>query len=394
MMHVKYLKSTHSDIHFDDVSLAFLHELSKELGEDVLIDDKEEVTEGSLPIFFIASGGTEEVFLKRYTSFKGPVYLLTMEKRNSLAASMEILSYLQEKGIPGQILHGNIKELASQLRIVSRIYSTKKKLQGLRLGVTEASDWLIASNIDANLLKKKSGMEMIELSMEELCAQINKKEYPKCKFTEELARSSVSAPELEKALHVYGGLRRIVDKYRLQGITVKCFDLLEPYQTSGCLALAILNAQGIHAACEGDRRSLLSMSVLAELTGEPVFMANPARLDLEQREIVLAHCVLPLNMPNKYKLMTHYESGIGLAISADLSKERYTLFKMKENFQDFVAMEGTLIENLHEENMCRTQIRLQMDEPLEYFLTHPIANHHMVVKGEHKELIENFFRSF
>lgn len=56
MMHVKYLKSTHSDIHFDDVSLAFLHELSKELGEDVLIDDKEEVTEGSLPIFFIASG--------------------------------------------------------------------------------------------------------------------------------------------------------------------------------------------------------------------------------------------------------------------------------------------------------------------------------------------------
>ena len=67
---------------------------------------------------------------------------------------------------------------------------------------------------------------------------------------------------------------------------------------------------------------------------------------------------------------------------------------MKENFQDFVAMEGTLIENLHEENMCRTQIRLQMDEPLEYFLTHPIANHHMVVKGEHKELIENFFRSF
>ena len=160
---------------------------------------------------------------------------------------------------------------------------------------------------------------------------------------------------------------RIEDKYCLQGITVKCFDLLEPYQTSGCLALAILNAQGIHAACEGDQRSLLSMSVLAELTGEPVFMANPARLDLEQREIVLAHCVLPLNMPQKYNLMTHYESGIGLAISADLSKERYTRFKMKENFQDCVAMGGTLIENLYEENMCRTQNRLRVEGPLEYF---------------------------
>ena len=166
---------------------------------------------------------------------------------------MEILSYLQEKGIPGQILHGNIKELALQLRIVSRIHSTKEKLQGFRLGVTEASDWLIASNIDTNLLKKKSGMEMIELSMEELCAQINKR-VSEVQVTEELARSSVSAPELEKALHVYGGLRRIVDKYRLQGY-VKCFDLLEPYQTSGCLALAIPQRTGIHAACEEIKES-------------------------------------------------------------------------------------------------------------------------------------------
>ena len=71
MMHVKYLKSTHSDIHFDDVSLAFLHELSKELGEDVLIDDKEEVTEGSLPIFFILPGERKKSSSQDTPPFQG-----------------------------------------------------------------------------------------------------------------------------------------------------------------------------------------------------------------------------------------------------------------------------------------------------------------------------------
>ncbi len=394
MIQVKYLRSNHVDVHFDDVSKLFLKQLSEELGEEVLMDDKIELSEGSLPLFFIASGGTEEVFVSRYNHLKGPVYLLTMEKRNSLAASMEILSWLQEKGIPGQILHGNMQELACQLKGLLRIHSVKQKLKTLRLGVTEPSGWLIASTIDRELLKEKSGIELIDLPMEELRLEIDKKEYPEDEFTKELGSKQVPSIELEKALYVYGGVRRLVEKYNLQGISIKCFDLLEPFQTSGCLALALLNAQGIHAACEGDERSLLSMTVLAELTGEPIFMSNPARLDLNSREIVLAHCVLPLNMPKKYTLMTHYESGIGLAISADLSEERYTLFKMKENFQDYVAMEGTLTQNLHEDDMCRTQIRLRMDEPLDYFLKRPIANHHMVVRGEHKELIAAFLNSY
>jgi L-fucose isomerase-like protein len=391
---VKYLRSDHVDVHFDEVSQTFLQSLSEAFGDDIVIDKKEAIEPGELPLFFIASGGTEEVFLRRYSHTTGPVYLLTMEKRNSLAASMEILSYLRERGIPGQILHGSVEELASQLHLICRTHSVKQKLQGLRLGVTEPSGWLIASKVDRDLLKRTSGIEMIDLSMEELCEEIDKKEYPQDALTQDLASKQVPSLELEKALHVYGGVKRIAQKHNLHGISIKCFDLLEPYKTSGCLALALLNAQGIHAACEGDERSLLSMAVLAELTGEPIFMCNPARLHQETRDIVLAHCVLPLNMPQKYTLMTHYESGIGLAISADLSKERYTLFKMKENFQDYVAMEGTLTQNLHEDDMCRTQIRLRMDEPLDYFLKRPIANHHMVVRGEHKELIAAFLNSY
>ncbi|MCP6606349.1 hypothetical protein NL500_29585, partial [Klebsiella pneumoniae] len=79
---------------------------------------------------------------------------------------------------------------------------------------------------------------------------------------------------MERALNVYGACRRIVDRYALDAITLRCFDLLEPACITGCLALGILNAEGIWAACEGDSRSLVSMVVIGELTGQSVFMAN------------------------------------------------------------------------------------------------------------------------
>lgn len=394
MVSVKYLRTHQVDESFDQVSQKFLSEVSKNLEQDLVIDQTTGFAPDQIKLFFIASGGTEELFVTDYGDIEGPVFLLTMERRNSLAAAMEILTWLQKKGITGQILHGTTEELAQQLNNMIQIQTVKQRLKTFKLGVTEPSGWLIASQADRNLVKQKSGIEIVDLSMSELRAEINKKTYPEDDWTRQLAAKSIATTELEKALHIYGGVKRLADKYGLQGISIKCFDLLEPYQTSGCLALGLLNAAGYHAACEGDELSLISMTVLAELTSQPIFMSNPARLDLSKREIVLAHCVLPLNMPTSYQLMTHYESGIGLAIAGELDHDRYTVFKMKDNFTDYIALEGQLVENLHEGDMCRTQIKLRLDEPLDYFLKRPIANHHMVVRGGHKALIKAFFDTF
>lgn len=124
---------------------------------------------------------------------------------------------------------------------------------------------------------------------------------------------------MDKALQVYGALKRLIARYDLTGVTVKCFDLLGRIHTTGCLALALLNAEGIPAACEGDQKSLVSMAVLEALTGQAGFMANPSCMDPEKSEIIFAHCTLPINMPDSYHLVTHFESGIGVAVSGDLA---------------------------------------------------------------------------
>ena len=111
----------------------------------------------------------------------------------------------------------------------------------------------------------------------------------------------------------YGAFRRLVERYQLAGVSVRCFDLLTLVKNTGCLGLALLNANGIFGGCEADLPTLLSMSILGTVSGQHAFQCNPSRVDRAANEIVFAHCTLPLDMPEKYHLGTHFESKIGFA---------------------------------------------------------------------------------
>ena len=386
--------NSNNDPDFDENCQAFFKDVSQGFGEDLFVADEQTFVKQSTQVFFVASGGSEQQFKKIYNLIEGPYYLLTRQSHNSLAAAMEILTFLREKGLKGEIIHGESESVGKKLARIVRVRKVQERLKKYRLGTTGESDWLIASKVDPVTLKAASGMEMVDLPFDELLSEIKKNTYPENQYTEEIKRSGYNGEEIERALGVYGALRRLVDQYSLNGVTVRCFDLLQPVCITGCLALGILNAEGIHAACEGDGRSLVSMTVLGELTGQPVFMANPSKLFPEKQEIILAHCILPLNMPKSYQLTTHFESGLGILVSAELPLGSCTMFKCKEDFKEYFAQSGEIMENLHEGCLCRTQIRIKTQESLSYFLTRPISNHQMICLGDHKVLIDEFFASY
>lgn len=213
--------------------------------------------------------------------------------------------------------------------------------------------------------------------------------YEKNQWTELLESKGYSKKEMDKALNIYGALKRLIQKHQLTGLSLRCFDLLEPLNTTSCLALAILNAEGYVAGCEGDEKSLLSMVVAQELLGESVFMANPSMLDIQKEELLIAHCTIPLDYPEKVYLNTHFESGIGLAVASKFAFEDVTLFKM-DSFNNFVAKEGSLKESLFKTDLCRSQMLLHLPGAMDYFLKHPIANHHMVLRGHRAQLLKGF----
>ena len=377
----------------DEGNFPWLKKLSELTGYEFELTDIDHINDYDLVFDFIGGGGTEGMILQVLDKLPKPVFLLTTGANNSLAASMEILSYLRQNDIEGEIIHGSDEFVVKRINELYKVFNAKKRISNFKFArVGKPSDWLISSEVDAKESKELNGIEIIDIPMEEFFDEINKKEYKENKYTELIKQRPFDSNEIEKAFHIYGALRRLVDKYELDGLTVRCFDLLDSVHSTGCAALAILNSEGIYASCEGDVPALVSMAILGELSNEPVFMANPSRIDTDNNEIVFAHCTLPISMPEDFCIMTHFESQIGVAFRGKINEGIVTVFKCDGLMEEYFVSKAELLKNLTEYNLCRTQIQLKMDKPVMYFLQESIGNHHLIVKGDYQELIDEFFK--
>lgn len=388
---VYQIQSSLSQVTQDHVN-AYLSTIEKALGEKLLPTDMSAFQKADFGLLFVASGGSEGIFLSKYDQIADrPLYILTSGESNSLAASMEILSYLKQRGKKGEIIHGSVEDVARRIQSLRKAVTARAMLRGTRTGlIGKKSDWLIASSDDGAAYQEKLGLTLVPVEIEELIEESKKASYPENQYTRQLKDLGYDKAEMEKSLAVYGALRRIVDKYKLNAVTVRCFDLLDTVKTTGCLGLAILNAEGIYAGCEGDVPSIISMEILGAVSGNPVFMCNPSRINTANGEMVLAHCTLPVNMPEKMRLTTHYESNMGVAIAGKIPETACTIFKASSGLDRYFVKSGEIVENLHEKHLCRTQIKLKLDD-FSYFLTNPINNHHLVCLGDQTDSINEFF---
>ena len=217
------------------------------------------------------------------------------------------------------------------------------------------------------------------------------------KVTQDIVKRSKSVREpaetdIVEAAKAYLAIKRICREERLDAMTIRCFDIVKASGTTSCLALALLNDEGIVAGCEGDMQTLLTMLLAKRLCGQAAFMANPSQLT--DSSTMLAHCTIPLSMCNETIVRTHFESGIGVAIQGLLPLTDYTIFKWGGRQLDryFVA-EAKAIETPYSEHFCRTQITLGVNlKP--YLLQHSIGNHHVIIPGRHEETIRKFMQAY
>ncbi|MBR3018604.1 MAG: hypothetical protein IKH57_16250 [Clostridia bacterium] len=238
----------------------YIGELQNALGEELRQVTLNQYLQDEFALLYVASGGSEGYFLEIYERLKARhCYILTSGESNSLAASMEILSYLRKHGGSGEILHGDIEQVARQILILRYAHRALNALRRKRLGcIGKPSDWLIASDYDAGAVMDKLGLGFVSIEMEELLEEIAHNRYEENLYTSLFKQQAFDQREFEKALAVYGAFQRIVDRYNLCGVSVRCFDLLDTVHTMGCLGLSILNSLGVYGGCEGDMPTLLS----------------------------------------------------------------------------------------------------------------------------------------
>ena len=275
-----------------------------------------------------------------------------------------------------------------------------KALGGCTIGlIGEASPWLIASGIDKEALSERCGVSFREISIgtladkylgyRELWKNHTLSAGARAELDEVLCRFSCSlegdrtTEDLSDAAIMYLALASICKEEHLDAVTVKCFDLLSSCKTTACLALALLNDNGIIAGCEGDIPSICTMLAIYKALGRPSFMANPASIDSDNLSIDFAHCTIPTAMVESCTLPSHFESGIGIGINGEVPLGNYTLCKLSgKTLERSLICNGRLVKGEYLSNRCRTQVRFIFESKAEFdaFSKARVGNHIILFK--------------
>jgi len=363
-------------------------------------------------VCFIATGGTEEIFKNFVSYLSKPVYLLCDGFHNSFAATMEIGTYLESLGIDHRIFNapldydGNFfnyfidelfgddpieKEFTTRDKRAeypkSVLHAFSKSVIGLLGG---ASSWLIASDIDRESVGNRFGAKFVDINLSELEEEFEstQPDRPEVKSIingmEKYLTGGRTVEDLTDAARFYLAMKRICSKYSLTALTIKCFDILDRCRTTACLALAMLNDEGIVSGCEGDVPTLWSMIYAKAAYGKCSFMANPSSSNADENTIDFAHCTVPLSMLHGYRLPSHFESSTGIGIAGSIPCGRYRIIKLYgKDLDNLYTVEGDIIMNTNVPQRCRTQIRFKFDNSADFsrFITTSKGNHIVLVKA-------------
>ena len=377
----------------------------------------------------------------------GNITIISDAYHNSLAASQEICTWLYDNGVQHRHIHiplhspdatlnrlptllcaespapqrtecnagvaATSTEAASTEAAGARAASTEaasdeaasaeslvKALSGCTIGlIGEASPWLIASGIDKEALSERCGVSFREISIgtladkylgyRELWENHTLSAGARAELDEVICRFSCSlegdrtTEDLSDAAIMYLALASICKEEHLDAVTVKCFDLLSSCKTTACLALALLNDNGIIAGCEGDIPSICTMLAVYKALGRPSFMANPASIDSDNLSIDFAHCTIPTAMVESCTLPSHFESGIGIGINGELPLGNYNLCKLSgKTLERSLICNGRLVKGEYLSNRCRTQVRFIFETKAEFdaFCKARVGNHIILFK--------------
>jgi len=380
------------------------------MGGEIFSDER--ILDNSPLFYFVLTGGTEKKVLNLWQTRKKkfdnePMLLLAHPGNNSLPSALEILARLNLEGAKGKIIYldfnlgkecwNEIAEAVKQFKIFHQLRKTKIGLIG------KPSDWLIASMPGFETIKGVWGPEICEIDLDELINgidEISDSEIEESNFffTNNAAGIiEADKKQIKQTIKIYTALKKIIKKYKLTAISLRCFDLVEKLKTTGCYALSKLNDEGIIAGCEGDLVSTLGMLWANLLTDQSVWMANPARINEQNNSILLAHCTVPLNLADSYKIRSHFESGMGVGIQGELSKGKATLFRLGGRELNKLWISNVeIFDSSSEENLCRTQINVKLHGNLKAndILKHPLGNHMLLVRGSHIKEMQTWFDLF
>ena len=349
---------------------------------------------------FIGSGGVEDKVIQNFSSFSYPITLLTDGLNNSLAAALEVSACFGYKDMKVRIIHGSIPEMVEQVLIHHRAFAAKRSLKGKRIGVIGTpAPWLVASHVDYLLASQRWGVTYVDIPIEEVFKRFyaitdDEIGMQASIFANRAKACQDTTPEdLLRAMRLYKAVKDICAEQKLDAVTLSSDQCISQLNATGNVTSALLTDEGIPAGGEGDLQTIMTMLMAYAITGKPTFMGNPSFIDRKRNELILAHCSVPTKMVDEFIIRDHFETGRGIGLQGLMHEGDITLFKCGgECLDEYYVSEGYLVENTNLISACRTQFRLKMNKPVDYFLNNPVGNHHVLIQGHHAAALQEFMQ--
>lgn len=178
----------------------------------------------------------------------------------------------------------NVDDQKNKKDILSfaRAAYTYRKLKEARVGlVGYASMSMYPGTFDHLFLRTKIGPEVLQFDSYELINEINIISEEECENVINIIKTKakvskfVKEEQLIKASKMYIALKKMIMKYGLEAITLKCqYELSQMFGMTGCIPLSLLADENVVTGCEGDMPTLISMLIFKYLTNQVINYAD------------------------------------------------------------------------------------------------------------------------
>ena len=331
------------------------------------------------------TGGTSGLAKQIVLKNGKPAILIAHGKHNSLASALSARAFLNNRGLKTRIVY--VSEPGLLCRSFAPIY------RGIEAALLLSGLHVLEINKDGELsssakeFMKATGARVEAVSFEEVreigwSSDVTSSDLDSLilNVRRYIDLSGVDKDILYDAVRVYYALRKLVIDKGFNAISFECFPFIVKYRLTPCLAVAMMNNDGIPTACENDFYSLAILAVSFALTGKPGWIANPSGFTSEGY-VRLAHCTIAPLLGGDCYLVPHFETGNPYAVTCRLSHDKVVLLRLSLDYRRINAYKAKVVESgLLEPGYCRTQAILDLG-PMNgiRFLETAAGNHHVVI---------------
>jgi L-fucose isomerase-like protein len=180
----------------------------------------------------------------------------------------------------------SVVQYATAVNLAAALRKSRFGLVGYRVpGMTEVA-------FDELELKRVLGPRVVHYGLNDVSALMERfsKSQALATWRERMGHiGKVSANETDiiDSVRGYFALKQLAEKDKLSGLAIECYP---EFMGRLCLATSLLADEDIVVGCEADMNSTVAMSLLMQLTGQPVHNTDGLGVDLQEGSIVFSHC--------------------------------------------------------------------------------------------------------